>query len=256
MKLQGKRALVTGGGRGIGAAICTALAKEGAHVAVNDLRESTETVQACSALGVRAISAVADVGDQSAVEAMFDQVEKELGPIDILVSNAVYSDRELFYKANMEGFEKTIQVCMWGPYYLARAFANRAIARQQGGSVVFISSPHAFSAIPGATAYNMAKAATDQLARTAAVELAQFRIRVNIIHPGWTNTPGERKFFAEEELSQHGSNLPLGRLAEPRDIARGVVFLCDPESDYITGSTLTIDGGIMLPYQQMFRIKQ
>ena len=254
-KLQGKIALVTGSARGIGAAIAVSLAKEGANIALNDLHDPLETIAACKEVGVQAISAKADVGDRLAVEAMVDRVEKELGPIDILVSNAVYSDRELFYQADLAGFERTIQVCMWGPYYLARAVANRMIPRGQGGSIVFISSPHAFEAIPGATAYNMAKAATDQLARTAAVELAEFRIRVNIIHPGWTNTPGERKFFGESELAEHGSGLPLGRLAEPRDIARGVTFLCDPESDYITGSTLTIDGGIMLPYQQMFRIK-
>ena len=101
----------------------------------------------------------------------------------------------------------------------------------------------------------MAKAALDQLARTAAVELSEFRIRVNIVHPGWTDTPGERKFFFEDELQQHGGNLPWGRLAKPEDIAHGVVFLCDPRSDYITGSTLSIDGGIVLPYQEMFRIR-
>ena len=122
--------------------------------------------------------------------------------------------------------------------------------------MVCISSPHANKAIPGSMAYNMGKAAVDQMARTAAVELAQFRIRVNIIHPGWTDTPGERKFFAEEELMSRGSGLPWGRLAQPEEIARGVLFLCDPASDYINGSTLNIDGGSLLPHQEMFRIKQ
>jgi NAD(P)-dependent dehydrogenase (short-subunit alcohol dehydrogenase family) len=112
-----------------------------------------------------------------------------------------------------------------------------------------------YKPIPGATAYNMAKAALDQLAKTAAVELSEFRIRVNLVHPGWTDTPGERKFFYEDELQEHGSNLPWGRLAKPEDIAHGVVFLCDPRSDYITGATLSIDGGIVLPYQEMFRIR-
>ncbi len=147
-KLAGKVALVTGGARGIGAASALELAKLGAHVVVNDLREPTETVEACRALGVQAKSAIADVGDQAQVEAMVKNVEATLGPIDIAVSNAVYSDRELFYRANMQGFEKTIQVCMWGPYYLARAVANSMIPRGKGGSIVFISSPHAFEAIP------------------------------------------------------------------------------------------------------------
>lgn len=255
LPLLGQNALVTGGARGIGAGIAKALAAAGANVAINDIREPDETIAACTALGRKAIAAVGDISVQENVEKIVDSVENELGPIHILVSNAAYSDRELFYKANMPGFEKTIAVCMWGPYYLARAVANRMIPRGQGGNMVFVSSPHAYKAIPGAMAYNMAKAGLDQMARTAAVELSEFRIRVNIVHPGWTDTPGERKFFFEDELAQHGSNLPWGRLAKPEDIAHGVVFLVDPRSDYITGSTLSIDGGIVLPYQEMFRIR-
>jgi glucose 1-dehydrogenase len=261
--LLGQTALITGAARGIGAGIAKALATAGANVAINDLREPTESLAACLATGRKAISAVADVSDQKLVEDMVTRVEQELGPIDILVSNAAYSDRELFYLASMEGFEKTINVCMWGPFYLARTIANRMIARTKPleehpftqGNMVFVSSPHAYRAIPGAMAYNMAKAGLDQMARTAAVELAEYRIRVNMLHPGWTDTPGERKFFFEDELAKHGSQLPWGRLATSEDIAQGVLFLVHPNSDYITGSTLTIDGGIMLPHQDMFRIR-
>ena len=103
-------------------------------------------------------------------------------------------------------------------------------------------------AIPTSMAYNMAKAAVDQMARTAALELAPRRIRVNLIHPGWTDTPGERKFFSEEVLQRAGADLPWGRLARPEEIARGIVFLLEPDSDYITGATLSIDGGIQLPW--------
>jgi len=253
--LLGKRAIVTGAGRGIGAAIAIALAKAGADVAVNDLADPKETVEACKASGGRAISAIADVGDRIMVEGMVDRVWNDFGGLDILVSNAAYSDRHLFYEADMAGFEKTIQVCMWGPYYLARATAQKMVAQGGGGNMVFIGSPHAYTAYPGAMAYNMAKAALDQMARTAAVELAEHRIRVNIVHPGWTDTPGERKFFFDEELKQRGAALPLGRLANPEDIANGVTFLCNPASGYITGATLSIDGGIVLPFQEMFRVK-
>jgi len=274
LPLLGQNALVTGAARGIGAGIAKALAAAGANVAVNDIREPLETVEACRATGRRAISAVVDVSDQKLVEAMVDRVENEIGPISILISNAAYSDRELFYLADMDGFEKTIAVCMWGPYYLARAIANRMISRSrpleagrpstqgsstQGsstqGNMVFVSSPHAYKAIPGAMAYNMAKAALDQMARTAAVELSEYRIRVNLVHPGWTDTPGERKFFFDKELEERGSQLPWGRLATPDDISHGVVFLVHPQSDYITGATLSIDGGIVLPYQELFRIR-
>lgn len=261
LPLRGQVALVTGAGRGIGAGIAKALAEAGADVAVNDLVEPVDTVRSCEQAGRRSIPVVADVSDQASIERIVDETEEKLGPISILVSNAAYSDRELFYQANMPGFEKTIAVCMWGPFYLARAVANRMIPRAKEspetfrGNMVFVSSPHAYKAIPGAMAYNMGKAALDQMARTAAVELAEFRIRVNLIHPGWTDTPGERKFFHEQELAEHAKNLPWGRLAQPEDLAHGVVFLVDPRSDYITGATLSIDGGIVLPYQEMFRVK-
>ncbi|XZE45003.1 SDR family NAD(P)-dependent oxidoreductase [Pirellulaceae bacterium SH467] len=260
--LQGQLALVTGAARGIGAGIAKALAAAGADVAINDINPADETAAACQAMGRRAKSFLCDVSDRNAVESMVDQVESEMGPISILVSNAAYSDRELFYQASMEGFQKTIDVCMWGPFYLTRAVANRMIPRSQAagpekfrGNIVVVSSPHAYKPIPGAMAYNMGKAAIDQMAKTAAVELAEYRIRVNIIHPGWTDTPGERKFFHEDELMERGKSLPWGRLAQPEDLGHGVAFLVDPRSDYITGATLSIDGGIVLPFQEMFRVK-
>jgi glucose 1-dehydrogenase len=253
--LAGKVAIVTGAARGIGAATAIALARAGASVVVNDIASVEDTVTKITSAGGRATPAVADCTDQSAIEAIVAQTVRDLGRVDIAVSNAAYSDRELFYKANMDGFRRTIDVCMWGPFYLLRAAAQAMIAAGDGGSMVCISSPHSYKAIPGSTAYNMAKAAVDQLARTAACELAQHRIRVNIIHPGWTDTPGERKFFAEDVLQSRGAGLPWGRLARPEEIARGVVFLCDPASDYINGTTLSIDGGALLPHQEMYRLE-
>ena len=255
-QLAGSNALITGAARGIGQGCAVALAQAGVNVVINDLQEPAETLQLCQAAGVKAMTFVGDVSDKELMQVAVDQTVAQLGSIDILVSNAAYSDRELFYSANMEGFERTINVSMWGPYYTSRAAANAMIAADAGGSIIFISSPHAYLAIPGATAYNMAKAAVDQLARTAAVELAQFDIRVNIIHPGWTDTPGERKFFEADDLKERGSKLPLGRMATPADIANGVVFLADPKSNYITGATLSIDGGIVLPYGEMHRLRE
>src|SRR5262245_31637787 len=163
-------------------------------------------------------------------------------------SSAIYSDRELFYKADMAGFRRTIDVSMWGAFYCLRATASRMIKQGQGGSIVVVSSGQAQKAIPSCMAYNMAKAAVDQMARTAALELMPYRIRVNILYPGWTDTPGERKFFTEEVLQRAGSQLPMGRLARPEEMARGVLFLVDPASDYVTGSTLVLDGGASLPW--------
>ena len=252
--LKDQVAIVTGGARGIGAAVAIGLAQAGARVVVNDILSPDDTITKIHSLGGEAEPAVFDITDQNAVEQMVRETVERFGRLDIAVANAAFSDRELFYKADMEGFNRTINVSMWGPFYLFRAAANAMIAGGRPGAMVCVSSPHAHRAVPGSTAYNMAKAAVDQLSRTAACELATHRIRVNIVHPGWTDTPGERKFFVEEELKTHGSALPWGRLARPEEIARGVVFLCDPGSEYITGATLSIDGGALLPYDQMFRI--
>jgi glucose 1-dehydrogenase len=250
MKLDRKVALVTGAASGIGRATALALAQEGADVAVNDLNAgpAEDVVAEVRTLGRRALLCPADVADQSAVEAVVRRVTAELGRLDILVTVAAYSDREPFYTADMAGFRRTLDVTMWGAFYALRAAVNQMIQQGQGGNVVVIGSPHATTAVPTCMAYNMAKAAIDQMARTAAVELFRHRIRVNIVHPGWTDTPGERKFFSEEVLTRAAAELPLGRLARPEEIARGVVFLVDPASDYVTGSTLSVDGGTQLPW--------
>jgi len=251
LKLLGKVALVTGASAGIGRAAATMLAQAGADVALNYLTyadQARDTARQIETLGRRALLAPVDVSDQAAVENMVTRVVTDLGRLDILVSSAVYSDRELFVEADMAGFRRTIDVSMWGAFYALRACCRHMIRQGQGGNVVIVSSPQAHIAIPGSMAYNMAKAATDQMARTAAIELVRHKIRVNIVYPGWTDTPGERKFFTEDVLQRAGAALPWGRLAQPEEIARGILFLVDPESDYITGSTLSIDGGAQLPW--------
>ena len=218
---------------------------------MNDLAASPELDSIAAeiqALGRQALILPGDVSDQSAVEQMVREAADRFGRLDIAVSSAVFSDRQLFFEADMSGFRRTVDVTMWGAFYLLRAASQHLIERQKPGSVVLISSPHAFIAVPRAMAYNMAKAAVDQMARTAAVELAEHRVRVNVIHPGWVDTPGERKYATEDQIARGGSRLPMGRLARPDEIARGVVFLADPSSEYITGSSLLIDGASTLPW--------
>lgn len=250
-KLSGKVALVTGASAGIGRAAALALAQAGADVALNFLtlpEAGEETAAHIRKLGRRALSCPVDISDQPAVEVMVERVVAELGRLDIFVSSAVFSDREPFVEADMVGFRRTIDVSMWGAFYALRACCRQMIRQGQGGNVVIVGSAQASVAIPGSMAYNMAKAATEQMARTAALELAAHKIRVNILRPGWTDTPGERKFFTEEVLRHAATALPWGRMAKPEEIARGILFLVDPASDYITGSTLSIDGGSQLPW--------
>ena len=129
-----------------------------------------------------------------------------------------------------------------------RAATQQMIRQGGGGAIVIVSSPHAFIPAPRAMAYNMSKAAIEHAARTAAIEVAEHRIRINVIQPGWTDTPGERKFASEDTLQRAGAKIPLGRLGTPDEIADGIVFLADPQHSYMTGATLLIDGGISLPW--------
>jgi glucose 1-dehydrogenase len=250
MILQGKAALVTGAGRGIGRASALALAAAGAGVAVNDVhpQPAADTVAEITRAGGRALAVPGDVSSLEAVEGMVAAAVREFGSLDIAVANAYYSAREPFWRADLARFRRTVDVTMWGTFYTLRAATRQMIGQGHGGSIVLMGSPHAVVAVPMAMAYNMAKAAVDHMARTAAIELVEHRIRVNVIHPGWIDTPGEREHATEEEIRRAGEKLPWKRLGRPEEIARGVVILCDPASDYITGSTLSIDGGITLPW--------
>lgn len=251
MSFAGKNAFVTGASIGIGRGVAIELAKRGANVAINfrSQRDKAEEVQReIEKLGRKCLLLQADVSEQSAVEQMVADVVKNLGSLDAFVSNAVYSDRQLMIEADMEGFKRTINVSMWGAFYGLRASTQQMVKQGQGGSCVIVSSPHAVIPFPTAMAYNMAKAAIDHMARTAAIELAQHRIRVNIVHPGWTDTPGERKFFSDEQLYEGGKALPWKRLGTTDEVARCICHVLSDECDYMTGATTTIDGGVSLPW--------
>lgn len=251
MKLEGRNALVTGASRGIGRACAVELAREGANVAINyrsHADEAEEVAREVRALGGKALLLKADVADQQAVEEMVKRTVAEFGSLNLFVSNAAYSDRELMIDANMEGFRRTIDVTMWGAFHGVRAAAQQMVQQGRGGAIAVISSPHAVLAIPTSMAYNMAKAAIDHMARTAAIELAPHRIRVNIVHPGWIDTPGERKFFTEEQIQVGGSKLPWGRLGRPDEIGKGVAYILSDDADYMTGSVLSLEGGVSLPW--------
>jgi glucose 1-dehydrogenase len=250
-ELADQVALVTGGGRGIGRGISLELAKAGAAVAINYHRDRTAAEEVAHEIqqhGGQALLVGGDVADAAAVDQMVAQTVAKFGRLTIAVANAAYSDREPFYEADLAGFRRTVDVCMWGAFHLLRSAAVNMIDAGKGGSIVLVSSPQAHIPAPRSMAYNMSKAAMNQMARTAAIELVEYRIRVNIMTPGWIDTPGERKFASEETIQSAGAKLPWKRLGRPDEIGRGVVFICDPRSEYMTGSDLLIDGGVSLPW--------
>ncbi len=251
MQFENKVVVVTGASRGIGRAVAEAFAAGGADVAINfnlHPEEAEEVASKIRGLGRQALLCQGNVADFATMQQMMADIVKQFGRLDIAVANAAFTKRELFHEADLEKFHQTVDVTMWGSFYLFRLAAEQMIAQGQGGSLVAISSPHAFVPLPRSMAYNMSKAAVDHMARTAAIELVPHRIRVNVVHPGWIDTPGERRFASEEQIAESAKKLPWKRLGRPEEIARAVLFLSDSASDYITGSSLLVDGGITLPW--------
>ena len=178
--LEGCVAVVTGASLGIGRATAITLGRAGAKVVVNyrsHAAAADEVVRAIEDAGSDAVKCQADVADQAAVEEMVALADTQFGGLDIAVSNAAYSDREPFVSADMDGFRRTVDVTMWGAFYLMRAASQQMIRQGNGGTIVIVSSPLAFVAFANSMAYNMSKAALEQMVKTAALEVAKHRIR-------------------------------------------------------------------------------
>jgi glucose 1-dehydrogenase len=247
MKLQGKKALVTGAARGIGRGCAIELARAGADVAINDLHRSEQAETAAAeirALGRKASIVEGDVFVRSSCEEVVARALQELGRIDILVSNPARNVRALFLDLDPTAFERVIQGTLIGGFHMSQLVARHMVERSGSGKIVFISSVHTWISFSRSVAYNAAKAGLNHLAFTMANELAPHRINVNVIEPGWIDTPGEHESFGDAALAAAGPALPWGRLGTPADIGKAAVFLASDDADYVTGSALLVDGGI------------
>ena len=248
-RLLNKVALITGASRGIGRGIALCLAAEGADIVVNyrsHAQEAREVAGAIEALGRRAWVCQADVADREAVAGMFAGAIGQFGRIDIAVANAALSIREPVIEAQWDNVLRTLQVSQFGVFHTCQMAAQQMVKQGRGGKIVIISSVLEEIAPPTSAAYNMAKAAINHLGRTMAAELATRRINVNMIDPGWIDTPGERAFASEEEIRAGARRIPWGRLGKAEDIGKAVAFLVSDDADYVTGATLRVDGGYVL----------
>ena len=253
-RLEGKVALVTGAARGIGRGIALCLAEEGADLIVNDLppiaepgvQDARGTAQEIEALGRRALVHYADISDRAQVAGLFAAGVAHFGQVDVVVANAAMSIREPVLDARWEHVLRTIEVTQFGVFHTCQAAAQHMVKRGKGGKIVIIGSILADIPFLNSSAYNMAKAAVNHLGRSLAAELTQHRINVNIVNPGYIDTPGERKFATEEQIQAAAKRIPWGRLGTPRDIGRAVAYLASDDADYITGSVLQVDGGYKL----------
>lgn len=249
MKLAGKKALVTGAARGIGYGCAIELARAGADVAVNDRDRSPEAeavVAEIRALGRQAELIDGDVFERASCEAVTARAIKAMGRLDILVSNPAYSRRAKFLEYDPDTFEKVLRGTLFGGFHMSQLVARHLVERGAGGKIIFISSVHARIAYVNSVAYNAGKAGLSHMAKTIAAELAPYRINVNVIEPGWIDTPGEHATFGREAIQAAAAALPWGRMGQPEDIGKAAVYLASDDADYVTGSALLVDGGFLL----------
>ena len=233
------------GGSGGGCAL--ALAQAGAKVVVNyhsNHEAAQEVVAAIRHMGGEAMSWQADVADRESVAAMIEAAWERLGPVDTVIANAVTSTRKSFLETDLETLRRTLDVALLGNFHVCQIAARRLVEAKLEGSMTVIGSLHAVYPLPVAFDYNVAKAAVHHMAMTMANELAPHRIRVNVVVPGWIDTPGERKWVSEEELQRQGALLPWGRLGTPADVGNVVLFLASDAAKYVSGSIYTVDGAL------------
>ncbi len=242
-------ALVTGAGRGIGAATAKRLASDGAAVAVIDLRsaDTAETVDAITSAGGKAIGIGCDVAVTEQVEAAFAQTLAELGGLDILVNNAGVIRDNMLFKMTDDDWDTVMGVHLRGAFLCSRA-AQRTMVAQRSGKIVNLSSTSALGN-RGQANYAAAKAGIQGFTRTLALELSPFGINVNSISPGFIITPmieetARRMGVALEDFVKGAAEaLPIRRVGTPEDIAGVVAFLVGPDASYITGQNIYVDGG-------------
>src|ERR1700722_7134571 len=247
MKLRNKVAIITGASQGIGKGIAEVFAEEGADVAVNHLgscQQASAVADWVRSQGRRALAVEADVRGRSQVEAMFDRVEKELGPVDILVNNAGIETIVPFIDLTDEQWGDVVNINLRGEWLCAQVFCRRAVAAGRTGAIINIGSIQAGKVLPGRTHYAPAKLAIEALTRNISAEMGPFGIRANCVHPGLIDTPMISWVLESEELLAHVvGQISLGRPGGPQEIGRVVAFLASDEAAYVTGQSLYADGG-------------
>jgi NAD(P)-dependent dehydrogenase (short-subunit alcohol dehydrogenase family) len=249
IRLEGKRALVTGANSGIGAAIALGLADAGARVAINYLAQpdaADKLVRAIMRKRGEAIAIQADVSDPKAVAKMFRQLDAQWRGIDILINNAgMDGARSLGWDADIAAWRKVIEFNLFGAFYCAREALKRMVP-QKSGVVLCTSSVHEEIAWSGHSAYTASKAAVSMLTKTLAQEAAPHGVRVLAVGPGAIKTAINRSVWSNpKKLKDLLGKIPLHRMGKPEDIARMVVMLVSDAASYVTGRTIFVDGGMM-----------
>ncbi len=243
-KLDGKVALVTGSGRNIGRATVLALAREGADVVVNarsNLQEANAVAEEARALGVKALVALADVSDEAQVTGMVNAAMSEFGRVDILINNAAVRPHKPFTEMTLDDWRRVRGVVLDGAIYCTHKIIPSMVANSFG-RILFLTGDGAFRGTANRAHISAAKMGLIGLCRSLAAEFAPHNIRVNVVSPGRIDTSRDLSWYPEGGMSET-SNIPLGRLGRPEEIAAACLFLVTEDCGYITGQTLHVNGG-------------
>ena len=246
MKLEGKKAIVTGGSRGIGKAIALMYAKEGADVLVNYHSNDAAAKETCAqieALGRKAVAVAADVANYDSAQNMVEECVKQLGGVDIVVNNAGVSKPSMLLKMKEEDWDSIIDIHLKAAFNTTQA-AGRHMKEQKSGKIINVISTAGIFGTVGQINYASAKAGIIGFTKSASRELGRYGINVNVICPGITKTEMTGKLQTDEKLKKiYEGRIQLGRFAEPEEIAPAFVFLASDDASYITGQVLGVDGG-------------
>ena len=247
MNFSGKTAVVTGGSRGIGRAVCLELAKGGANVVLcyagNEIA-ANDTVAACEALGAKALAIRCNVADAGEVKALVDTAVKTFGRVDILVNNAGVTRDNLIMRLTEEDYDKVLNTNLKGAFLCCKA-ASRLMMRQRYGRIVNLSSVVGLRGNAGQTAYAASKAGVIGLTKSLAKELASRGVTANAVAPGYIATDMTAA-LPEAARADMVQQIPAARPGQPQEVARAVAFLADEQSSYITGQVLCVDGGMAM----------
>ena len=254
MKLEGKTALVTGSSQGIGQAIAVRLAEEGADIVI-DYRShpegGQETLAKVEAAGRKGLVVKADLGVVDDIRQLISQGIQQFGKLDILVNNAGLEKRADFWEVTEADYDSVINVNLKGVFFITQAMVQHLIETKRPGKIINISSVHEELPFPHFTSYCVSKGGVKMMMRNLAVELGPHGITINNVAPGAIETPINTNLLNNpEELGALLKNIPLGRLGQTKDVASIVAFLASPDADYVTGTTMFVDGGLLWNYQE------